>query len=246
MEVSRMKVYAITDIGRVRALNEDSYYLPREGERFCAVADGMGGHNAGEVASAMAVQVFSRHMREVEYITGPALHAAVERANDEVYRAAMENEGMSGMGTTFSALAWQDGDVLLAHVGDSRIYLVRHSSILQLTTDHTLVEEMVRKGMLTPREARFHPRRNIITRALGTEPRVEIDTLQLDLRPGDVFFLCSDGLTNHVPEREILRAVLNDMGWQEKLRHLIGIALEDGGQDNITAMFAIYEEADGR
>ena len=159
-----MKVYAITDIGRVRTLNEDSYYLPRQDERFCAVADGMGGHNAGEVASAMAVQVFSEYMREVETITGQTLHAAVARANSEVYRAALDNEGMSGMGTTFSALAQQDGDVLLGHVGDSRIYLVRHGAIMQLTTDHTLVEEMVRKGMLAqggplpPPAQHHHPR----------------------------------------------------------------------------------------
>ena len=150
------------------------------------------------------------------------------------------------MGTTFSALAMEGRTAFIAHVGDSRIYMVRRGALMQVTIDHTLVEEMVLKGLITVREARVHPKRNIITRALGTEPRVEIDTLQLDLKPGDVFFLCSDGLTNHVPEREILRAVLNDMGWQEKLRHLIGIALEDGGQDNITAMFAIYEEADGR
>ena len=241
-----MKVYAITDIGRVRALNEDSYYAPLEGERFCAVADGMGGHNAGEVASAMAVQVFSEYMREVETITGQTLHAAVARANSEVYRAALENEGMSGMGTTFSALAQQDGDVLLGHVGDSRIYLVRHGAIMQLTTDHTLVEEMVRKGMLTPREARFHPRRNIITRALGTDPDVEVDILRLAARPGDVFFLCSDGMTNYVEEREILKAAMGEESWQDKLRALVAIALENGGADNITALFAIIGEEAAR
>lgn len=237
-----MKVFAITDIGRVRALNEDSYYLPREGERFCAVADGMGGHNAGEVASAMAVQVFSRYMREVGLITEQALHSAVEQANAEVYRAAQENEGMSGMGTTFSALARQGDDVLLAHVGDSRIYLVRHGAIMQLTTDHTLVEEMVRKGMLTPREARFHPRRNIITRALGTDPYVEVDIVRMAARPGDVFFLCSDGMTNYVEEREILRAAEGDGSWQAKLQRLVSVALENGGADNITALFAVIGE----
>ena len=241
-----MKVYAITDIGRVRALNEDSYYLPRQGERFCAVADGMGGHNAGEVASALAVQVFSEHMREVETITGPVLRAAVERANGEVYRAALDNEGMSGMGTTFSALAQQDGDVLLAHVGDSRIYLVRHGAIMQLTTDHTLVEEMVRKGMLTPREARFHPRRNIITRALGTEDWVQIDVDQLNVRAGDVYFLCSDGMTNYVEDSQILQVAMSDADWQEKLRQLVNMALESGGSDNITALFAVPEEAANR
>ena len=241
-----MKVYAITDIGRARALNEDSYYVPREGERFCAVADGMGGHNAGEVASAMAVQVFSRHMREVEHITTQALCAAVERANEEVYRAALENEGMSGMGTTFSALAQQGGDVLLAHVGDSRIYLIREGAMFQLTTDHTLVEEMIRKGMLTPREARFHPHRNIITRALGTDPRIEIDLVQMAVRSGDVFFLCSDGMTNYAQEREILRTAVGEGDWQDKLKHLVSVALENGGADNITALFAVIGEEAGR
>ena len=238
-----MKVYAITDIGRMRPINEDSYYAPREGERFCAVADGMGGHNAGEVASDMAVKVFSQHMREVESISAEALHAAVERANDAVYLAALENEGMSGMGTTFSALAEQGDTAYLAHVGDSRIYLVRHGSLMQMTTDHTVVEEMVRQGLITPSQARVHPRRNLITRALGTDERVRIDMLQMSVREGDAFFLCSDGLTNYVEEREILRTALSDRDWQDKLRHLVSVALENGGGDNITAMFAVFGEA---
>ena len=236
-----MKVYAITDIGRMRPINEDSFYLPQEGERFCAVADGMGGHNAGEVASALAVQVFSQSMREADLISADALCRAVERANEAVYQAALENEGMSGMGTTFSALAEQDECVFLAHVGDSRIYLVRHGAIMQVTTDHTLVEEMVQKGMITPREARIHPRRNLITRALGTEARVEIDLLQVSAMPGDAFFLCSDGMTNFVEERQILEIASGDGEWPDKLRRLLGIALENGGTDNITALFAVFE-----
>ena len=241
-----MKVYAITDIGRMRPINEDSYYAPADGERFCAVADGMGGHNAGEVASALAVEVFSRSMRQVEHITAQTLHAAVEQANDSVFQMARENAGMSGMGTTFSALAAQDDTAYLAHVGDSRIYLVRNGAIMQVTTDHTLVEQMVQKGLITPREARFHPRRNIITRALGTELKVEIDIVQMSLRPGDVFFLCSDGMTNYVDEREILRAAASERDWQDKLKHLVSIALENGGADNITALFAVFEEAANR
>ncbi len=238
-----MKVYGITDIGRMRPINEDSYYLPQEGERFCAVADGMGGHNAGEVASAMAVDTFSRHMRDVQSITGQALREAVEFANEAVYEAALENEGMSGMGTTFSALAEEEDRAFIAHVGDSRVYLVRDNAIMQMTTDHTLVEEMVQKGMITPREARVHPRRNIITRALGTEPFVRVDIMQIDVRPGDAFFLCSDGMTNYVEEYEILQAALSGEDWPQKLRHLVSIALENGGADNITALFAVIEEA---
>ena len=241
-----MKVYSMTDIGRVRQLNEDSFYQPEHGERFCAVADGMGGHNAGEVASALAVKTYADYMRGVERITAEALRASVVRANDAVYRASQESPEVSGMGTTFSALAMEGKNAFIAHVGDSRIYLVRRGALMQVTMDHTLVEEMVLKGLITVREARVHPKRNIITRALGTEPRVQIDMTQLALRPGDVFFLCSDGLTNHVPEREILTTAMSDLGWQEKLRRLVGIALENGGQDNITAMFAVYEEADGR
>ncbi|MBQ8111315.1 MAG: Stp1/IreP family PP2C-type Ser/Thr phosphatase [Clostridia bacterium] len=241
-----MKVYAITDIGRMRSINEDSYYIPEAGERFCAVADGMGGHNAGEVASALAVQVFSQCMRDVEHISAQSLHAAVELANDAVYRAAQENEGMKGMGTTFSALAAQGDTVYLAHVGDSRVYLVRRGAILQVTTDHTVVEEMVQRGMITPREARVHPKRNLITRALGTDERVRIDMLQLSVRPGDAFFLCSDGMTNYVDEKEILRTALAEGDWQEKLKHLVALALENGGGDNITALFAVFEEAGDR
>lgn len=238
-----MKVYGITDIGRMRPINEDSYYLPREGERFCAVADGMGGHNAGEVASAMAVETFSHYMREAETVSAVALREAVEHANGEVYLAALENEGMSGMGTTFSALAEQGGSAYIAHVGDSRVYLVRDGEIMQLTTDHTLVEEMVQKGMITPREARVHPRRNIITRALGTEPFVRVDVMQMSVRPGDVFFLCSDGMTNYVQEQAILEAAQSQDDWQQKLRDLVSMALENGGADNITALFAVIEEA---
>ena len=241
-----MKVFAMTDVGRVRPINEDSYYLPEPGERFCAVADGMGGHNAGEVASAMAVAAYSQNMRDVERITAEAIHAAVERANDEVYRASMEDASRSGMGTTFSALAEQSGEIFMAHVGDSRIYLIRKNAIMQLTTDHTLVEELVQKGKITPREARVHPRRNIITRALGTDPRVEIDIIEITVRPGDVFFLCSDGLTNCVEDWEILKVTLCEDDWQGKLRQLVGMALENGGQDNITAMYAVFEEAGDR
>lgn len=240
-----MKVYAITDIGRVRPINEDSYYLPQPGERFCAVADGMGGHNAGEVASALAVRVFSQNMREIDPITALALETAVTRANEAVYYASLENAGMSGMGTTFSALAAQGDTAYMAHVGDTRIYLVRRGAIMQVTTDHTLVEEMVQKGLITPREARIHPKRNIITRALGTEPDVQIDIMQMALRPGDVFFLCSDGMTNFVDEKQILDIALGEGDWQAKLERLLSIALENGGADNITALFAAFEEAAG-
>ena len=240
-----MKVFSLTDIGRVRQLNEDAYYEPLPGERFCAVADGMGGHNAGEVASAMAVESFARYMREVSRITPEALRAAVVRANDAVYRASLQSAEVRGMGTTLSALAMAGKNAFVAHVGDSRVYLLRRGALLPVTRDHTLVEEMVMKGLITVREARVHPRRNIITRALGTDSHIEVDLFQIELLSGDVFFLCTDGLTNQVTSRQIQLVGVSDGSWEEKLRRLVGIALENGGPDNITAMFAVYEEADG-
>ena len=242
-----MKFYARTDTGRIRPINEDSYYLPTAGEQFCAVADGMGGHNAGEVASAIAVEVYAKHMREhVGKAMPDTLKVAVERANSAVFRESRKDEAKSGMGTTFSALAAQDGRAYIAHVGDSRIYLIRRGAIMQLTMDHTLVEEMVLKGMITMKEARVHPKRNIITRALGTESSVDIDLLQLDLKRGDVFFLCSDGMSNCVMDREILSVAQSVGDWDDKLKRLVGLALENGGPDNITAMFAVAEEAVSR
>lgn len=238
-----MKVFSMTDIGRVRKLNEDSNYTPAPGECFCAVADGMGGHNAGEVASAMAVEVFAKHMRQVHRVTAEALRHAVAKANEAVYNASLSSPEVSGMGTTFSALGMQGDIASIAHVGDSRIYLIRRKALIQMTIDHTLVEEMVMKGLITAREARVHPRRNIITRALGTEPTVEIDTLQVTMQRGDVFFLCSDGLTNQVEERDILRVTVSDDPWEEKLQKLVAAALASGGHDNITVMYAVYEEA---
>ena len=236
-----MKVFAQTDIGKVRALNEDSYYLPREGEHFCAVADGMGGHNAGEVASARAVEVFSEAMRQ-NAVSAASMRHAVEKANAAVYSQSLGAEELSGMGTTFTALGLSGNTVHIAHVGDSRAYLLRNGTIMRLTMDHTLVEDMVLKGLITPREAKFHPKRNIITRALGTADNVEVDLIQLDLEPGDVFFLCSDGLSNYVDDRNILEISGRKLSWQEKLNELVRWALENGGSDNITALYAVFEE----
>ncbi len=238
-----MKVFVRTDIGKIRPINEDAFYLPEEGECFCAIADGMGGHNAGEVASAMAVEVFSREMRSSTSVGSAAMRRAVERANVAIYERASQSEQCAGMGTTFTALAQCGRDAHIAHVGDSRAYLMRNGTIMRLTMDHTLVEEMVLKGLITLREAKYHPKRNYITRALGTAEEVEVDMIQVEIRPGDVFFLCTDGLSNHVEEKKILQITQSPDNWEEKLRQMVNCALEDGGSDNITAMYAIFEEA---
>ena len=237
-----MKVYAMTDIGKMRPINEDSFYLPREHEPFCAVADGMGGHNAGEVASAMAIQAFADSMRKSKKVNATAIHEAVLRANTEVFEESRRDPSKCGMGTTFTALVADGRRIHIAHVGDSRAYLIHLGSISRVTQDHTLVEEMVLQGLITEREARVHPKRNLITRALGTSESVEVDLIQLDVRPDEVLLLCSDGLSNYVPEHEMLRVVTGEGDWSEKLKSLIHSALNAGGSDNITAMIATFEE----
>lgn len=237
-----MRYYVQTDIGKVRSLNEDAYYLPRGDERFCAVADGMGGHNAGEVASAMAVDVYARELRPLENIRGMAMRQAVEHANAAVFTRSISAREFNGMGTTFTGLAVNGNDVHIAHVGDSRAYLIRNGCIMCLTLDHTLVQEMVLQGLITPSEAKHHPKRNYITRALGTAENVEVDLVQVELQPGDIFLLCTDGLSNHVEERKILEISQKACSWKEKLKELIQCALDDGGSDNITALYAVNEE----
>ena len=237
-----MRYFAQTDVGKVRPLNEDAYYLPQPGERFCAIADGMGGHNAGEVASAMAVQVFSDELRSCKVIHGMVMRRAVEMANAAIHSHSETDASLSGMGTTFTGLAVQGENIHIAHVGDSRCYLIRNGSIMRLTLDHTLVEEMVLQGLISPRDAKHHPKRNYITRALGTAARVEVDLIQVEKHKGDIFFLCTDGLSNHVEDRTIMEVTLGEGGWEEKLHTLIDYALQSGGSDNITAMYAVAEE----
>lgn len=237
-----MKVYGISDIGKVRSVNEDSYYLPGEGETFCAVADGMGGHNAGEVASALAIQSFAAAMQASGHRDEEALHQAVLQANKTVFSEASRDVHKRGMGTTFTALAEKDGTVHIAHVGDSRVYLIRNGAIMRVTMDHTLVEELVLEGVITVREARNHPQRHIVTRALGMSEDVEVDLLQFEAREDDVFLLCSDGLTNMVEEREILETTRGKGTWTDKLRTLVRIALDAGGNDNITALYVTFRE----
>ena len=239
-----MRVYAMTDVGRIRPINEDSHYLPEAGELFCAVADGMGGHNAGEVASARAVETFADCMRASRRMNSSALHDAVARANEVVFEEARRDDRKSGMGTTFTAMCREGDTVHIAHVGDSRAYLIRNGAIMRVTMDHTLVEELMLQGVITPREAKNHPNRNYITRALGMDRSVEIDLIQLEIRPDDVYLLCSDGLSGHVEDKQMLSVTLSEGGWQEKLERLVNIALEDGGSDNITAMYVTFKEED--
>lgn len=238
-----MKVYAQTDRGHVRPINEDSYYIPQFGERFCAVADGMGGHNAGEVASALACVEFSDLLRSADSLDAETIRSAVLSANRAVYERSQQDAHLSGMGTTFTALAQNGESMWIAHVGDSRAYLIRGGELTRLTMDHTLVAEMVQQGIITEREAKYHPKRNYITRALGTEADVEVDVTRIECKRGDVFFLCTDGLSNHIDADFLLETTRrSDLTWQEKLEELMRRALENGSSDNLTGMYVCFEE----
>jgi protein phosphatase len=221
----------MTDVGRGRPENEDRYLVDHE-DRLYAVADGMGGHRAGEVASATAIDAL-----QAAFAEGAPLDQAVGEANAAVFEKASSNLEMRGMGTTLTAAALLDDHrALLGHVGDSRAYLMRDGAVTQITEDHSLVEQLVREGRLSPEEAASHPQKAIITRALGIDPDVEVDTYPVDLRPGDRLLLCSDGLTNMLADTAIAGVLRRQSDPQEAAELLVEMANEAGGDDNITVV----------
>ena len=184
----------VTDPGRRRRRNEDAYVVQPP---LFAVADGMGGAQAGEIASRIAAAVLRDSAGEAGE---DAVVALIQEANRRVYEAAASDEARAGMGTTVTAALVEDDSVRIGHVGDSRAYRVRDGALEQLTDDHSLVAELVRSGKLSPEEADIHPQRSVITRVLGTDPEVDVDTFEVEAQPGDVFMLCSDGLTSMVDD----------------------------------------------
>ena len=232
----RLAAYAGgTDPGRRRRRNEDSYVIDPP---LFAVADGMGGAQAGEVASKLAAGAVKERGADVESL--------IQEANRRVHQRSLEDPNTSGMGTTLTVAAVEDGVVSIGHVGDSRAYLVRDGNLEQLTEDHSLVGELMRTGKLSAEEAETHPQRSMITRALGTDPNVDVDIFSVEPRDGDLFLLCSDGLTSMVDDREILRLVGAKRGDLDGLvKALIKAANKGGGEDNITVIaFEIGETAD--
>ncbi|HKI23863.1 MAG TPA: Stp1/IreP family PP2C-type Ser/Thr phosphatase [Gaiellaceae bacterium] len=229
-----MNIGFATHPGRKRRHNEDSYVV--EPPMF-AVADGMGGAKAGEVASGLAAAALKEAGADgrsgEERVT-----QLIQEANRRVFRRANEDRDASGMGTTMTVALVEDGRVVFGHVGDSRAYLIREGSIEQLTDDHSLVAELVRNGRLTPEEAEAHPQRSVITRAVGTEPDVDVDTFTIDPEDGDLFLICSDGLTDMVDDGTIIDAIgrhRDDL--DEAAKALVGAANRGGGEDNITVLF---------
>jgi PPM family protein phosphatase len=228
-----------TDTGRQRHANEDSYFARAP---LFAVADGMGGAQAGEVASRIAAGAFEHGAAG----KGPAegrLEEIAQEANREIHKLAQEDSSRAGMGTTLTAAMLHDDEVALGHVGDSRAYVLRDGELKRLTKDHSLVEELRRQGRLTEEQAEEHPQRSIITRALGPEPNVNVDTMTVPARDGDIFLLCSDGLTTMVGDEEIRDILVRARSLRSAVNHLVEAANRGGGRDNITAVaFRLAEE----
>jgi PPM family protein phosphatase len=233
-----------TDVGRVRDINEDALLL-RDG--VFAVADGMGGHLAGEVASATALQP----IKELEGTVYPdateaatALREAVIAANASVSELAKAEPSYRGMGTTLTAALVEGRRLHVAHVGDSRAYLLRDGQFSQLTDDHTLVQHLIDEGEITREEAANHPQRSVVTRAIGVSPEVDVDSMSLDLEPGDQVLVCSDGLTGVVDDQVIAQTLDGTRDTDAAVRELIGLANAGGGHDNITVLLLRYEDTE--
>jgi len=245
-EVREPVASLLTDPGCHRPQNEDSARIVRAGAGpfgdrglLLVVADGMGGHEAGEVASQAAVEMIEKEYRDARGTPGEALETAFRRAHSEILRLASADNALTGMGTTCTALAIVGVRAWAAHVGDSRLYLLRGDRIYQLTEDHTQCMELVRKGLMTLEEARHHDDRNVLARAMGTRRELAIQTWKepMPVRPGDAFLLCSDGLHDLVTSTEI-REIARDGSPETACRRLVDLARDRGGYDNVTVAIA--------
>lgn len=242
-----MKFSVKSDKGKVRELNEDSFLIMSDNQGlpdFFMVADGMGGHNAGEVASRAAVDYamdfilqFKEEINTTQNIE-KVLREIVYKTNEKVFALANSNEENHGMGTTLIISMALEDKAYFAHVGDSRAYLVSEDKIKKITIDHSLVEELIKLGELTEEEAANHPKKNIITKALGCTESIEPDIYEINLQKNDIIILCSDGLSNLVDEKRMLEIVLNSKDTSEMCDKLVDLALIKGGEDNITVVVA--------
>lgn len=235
-----MKTFSMTDKGKTRRMNQDFVFTSREPvgnlPNLFIVADGMGGHNAGDYASRYAVEIIVDEISKCqEREPAAVLLSAVKRANRELVAKAAQEAALLGMGTTAVLATLDKKRLWVANVGDSRLYILNEEA-RQITRDHSLVEEMVRRGELGKKEARSHPDRHIITRALGAGADVEADIFEVDIRKGDQILMCSDGLTNMVEDEEILAIVKEEREISQKVERLVKEANQNGGRDNITVI----------
>lgn len=248
-----MKLAAKTDIGKVRSENQDAFLTGSEenGISWALVFDGMGGANGGAVASTLASEKAGEILRQrLPLAQTPqegmrALVAALEHANEQVFALAGSEPDLKGMGTTAVGIALVQGKACIAHVGDSRIYRLAGGALTQLTTDHSMVQEMLQTGSITPEEAQNHPRKNYITRAIGVDRNIEVEYTILDFNPGECFLLCTDGLHGYVPHEEMQR-ILTSIPFYAAVDSLVGAALAQGGKDNITVCLLKEEDENER
>ena len=242
-----IKVYGNTNIGRVRKNNEDAYGIYPDLSLFI-VADGLGGHAGGEVASRLAVETIKDGLVSTESYR-PSVEIkdriieAIRGANDRIIQQANIMYDLKGMGTTVVVVKLEEDNAMIAHVGDSRMYLIRKNKITQITKDHTVVEEYIRLGLLTLQEALYHPNRHMLSRALGVSYDIDVDVADIQIAEGDIIILCTDGLTNMLSEKEILSAITELMPSPEKITdRLITLANNHGGIDNITVITICIEQ----
>lgn len=246
-----MKLFGVTDVGCHRKDNQDCYAFRQLNEQAAVlvVCDGMGGARAGSVASSVAVEAFFSAV-EGQFASGTPeddpvwwediLAHACEQANRQVFELAQANPEYQGMGTTLVAALALPGESYVVNVGDSRCYLVENGMIRQVTVDHSLVQLLVDRGEITPEEARVHPRKNLITRALGVDSMVSCDLLRVENGPGSRLLLCSDGLTNVLPDQVLLQTAMDEVELEGLCRSLLRMALEQGAPDNVTVVLAEF------
>lgn len=237
-------INGLTDIGLLREINEDSCYFYEKDEKFViAVSDGMGGHNAGEVASRIAVDTFKEFAENNDMYgnTEKLLRIAFREINDRIYAYACQNKDARGMGATVVAAVGYEDRVVIGNIGDSRAYIVNDDKIIQITEDHSYVNELLKSGMITAEEARSHPRKNEILKAVGIGMDVFPDIFNIIIKKGDKLLLCTDGLTNMLTDSEILEILNSEENNENATKRLIAVANEKGGADNITAVLKIKD-----
>lgn len=234
-----MKSYAVTDIGVKRTMNQDTFFCTEESVGILPncfiVADGMGGHNAGDIASKLVVSSFVSHLKTSSERTPiQAIEEAIKASNEELIAKAMDVKELEGMGTTFVMATLIDDELLVANIGDSRLYLIKDDKIIQITRDHSLVAEMVRKGEIKKEEARFHPQKNVVLRAISTQGVVSPDFYKIKVKKDDIFLLCSDGLSDMLEDTEIIKTIGEYSEVSDIAERMVVLANENGGKDNIT------------
>ena len=244
-----MEYGAFSHRGLQRKSNEDHFYIPEDSQRrpaFIIVADGMGGHNAGDLASRLAVENIVSYFLEMENklqsaeVLIKAIQHSMELANDKIYALSRSEAHLSGIGTTLTMAVFDENRLYVAHVGDSRCYLIRKKRVYQITKDHSLVQELLDNGSITHDEMHLHPKKNVITRALGTEGRLRIDCFEKNLETGDMVLLCTDGLINYIDLEEHIKDMPQNISMEQLADRLGRAALEAGGSDDITVAVARY------